>query len=88
MQEQLQALRERRPTTDSHLRMTPFQESNDIQDFLEAFEVIMGIQNVDRTECVLGLTLLLNGKARAVCTDIGTIMAYSGVKKAVLSHYT
>ena len=46
--------------------MTPFQESEDIQDFLEAFEGIMGIQNVDRTEWVLRLTPLLNGKARAV----------------------
>ena len=67
--------------------MTPFQESEDIQDFLEAFEGIMGIQNVDRTEWVLRLTPLLNGKARAVCTDLGTIMEYDGVKKAILSHY-
>ena len=34
MQEQLQALRERRSTTNSHLKMTSFQESEDIQDFL------------------------------------------------------
>ena len=36
--QQLEALRERKPTTDSLLRMTPFQENEDIQDFLEAFE--------------------------------------------------
>ena len=67
--------------------MTLFQESEDIHDFLEAFEVIMGIQNVDRTEWVLRLTPSLNGKARAVCTDLGTIMEYDGVKKVILSHY-
>ena len=65
--------------------MTPFQESEDIQDFLVAFEGIMGSQKVDRTELVLRLTPLLSGKARSVCTDLGTIMEYDGVKKAILS---
>ena len=41
MTQQLQALRKCQPTTDSHLEMTPFQESEDIQDFLEAFEGII-----------------------------------------------
>ena len=86
-QEHLQALRERRPTTNSHSKMTPFQESKDIQDFLEAFEGIMGIQNVDRTEWILRLTPLVNGKARAICTELGTMMEYNGVMKAILSHY-
>ena len=67
--------------------MIPFQESEDIQDFLEPFVGIMGIQNIDRAEWVLRLTPLLNGKARAVCTNLGTIMEYDGVKKASLSHY-
>ena len=67
--------------------MTPFQESEDIQDFLEAFDGIMGIQNINRAEWLLRLIPLLNGKARSICTDLGTIMEYNGVKKAILSHY-
>ena len=66
--------------------MTPFQESENIQDFLEAFEEIMGIQNIDRAEWVLRLSPLLNGKTQAVCTELGTIMECDGVKKAILSH--
>ena len=66
--------------------MTLFQENKDIQIFLEAFEGIMGIHNIDRAEWVLQITPLLNGKARAVCTAHGTIMDYDGVKKAILSH--
>ena len=71
---------------DSHLRMTQFQESEDIHDFIEAFEGIMGIQNVDSTEWVLRLTPLLNGKVWAVCTFLGTIVEYDEVKKVILSH--
>ena len=61
--------------------MTPFQENEDIQDFLEAFEGIMGIQEIDREEWVLWLTPLLKRKARAVCTNLGSTMEYDGVKK-------
>ena len=67
--------------------MTTFQESEDIQDFLEAFEGIMGIQDIDREEWVLRLTTLLKGKAQTVCTDLGTTMEYERVKKAILSYY-
>ena len=87
MQDQLQALRERKPTSDSHLRMTPFQENEDIQDFLEALEVIMGIQEIDKEEWVLLLTPLLKGKTRAVCTDLGGTIDYDGVKRVILSYY-
>ena len=87
MQEQLQALKERRPTTDSHLRMTPFQESEDIQDFVDGFEGIMGIQNIVRPDWVLRLTPLRNGKTWCVCTSLGSILKYDGMKKAILSHY-
>ena len=67
--------------------MTPYQENEDIQDFLEAFEGIMKIQNVKETEWVLRLTPLLNGKARAVCTNLGPSIDYKGVKGAILEHY-
>ena len=43
---------------------------------------------MDRTEWVLRLTPLLNGKARAVYTDLGTTTDYNGVKKAILSHFS
>ena len=67
--------------------MTSFQENEDIQDFLEAFEGIMGIQDIDREEWVLRLTPLLKGKAQAISTDLGNTMKYDGMKKAILSHY-
>ena len=68
--------------------MAPFEKSEDIQDFLEAFEGIMNIQKVDRVEWVLHLTPLLKGKARTVCIDVGSMMDYEGVKKAILSQYS
>ena len=67
--------------------MTPIRESEHIQDFLDAFDGIMGIQNIDRSEWLLRLTPLINGKARGVCTGQGSIMDYNGVKKEILSHY-
>ena len=39
------------------------------------------------TEWVLRLTPLLNGKARAVCTNLGPSINYKGVKGAILEHY-
>ena len=67
--------------------MTSFQESEDMQNFLETCEGIMGIQNIDKEEWVLRLTPSLKGKARTICTDHGTTMAYDRVKKAILSYY-
>ena len=85
--QQLEAMRQRKPTSNSHLRMTTFQENEDFQEFLEAFDGIMGIQEIGKKEWVLRLTPLLKGKDRAVCTDLGYTMDYDGVKKAILSHY-
>uniref|UniRef100_A0A1X7U952 Reverse transcriptase n=1 Tax=Amphimedon queenslandica TaxID=400682 RepID=A0A1X7U952_AMPQE len=70
-----------------HLKISPYQETEDIQDFIEAFEGIMKIQGVNRTNWILRLTPLLSGKARTVCTDLGTTTDYDGVKKAILEHY-
>ena len=39
----METLRERRPM--EHLKITPYEEGEDIQDFLEAFEGIMELQN-------------------------------------------
>ena len=65
-----------------------FEDDNeDIQDILEAFEAIMGIQEIDKEEWVLHLTPLLKGKVRAVCTDLGNTMEYDGVKEVILSHH-
>ena len=77
-----EALKER-----AHLKIAPYQEKEDTQDFLEAFEGIMGIQKVPRSEWVLRLTPLLNGKARAVCTDFGPTTDYREVRKAILEHH-
>ena len=46
--EQMGVMREvlktdRNTTNTAHLKMTPYQENEDIQDFLEAFEGIMKI---------------------------------------------
>ena len=83
----LSAIRDRRPSHESHLKITPLQETEDVQDFLDAFEGIMRLQHVEKTEWVLRLTPLLNGRARTVCTDLGTTADYDGVKKAILDHY-
>ena len=37
----LEAMRGRRPTVEPHITMAPFEESEDIQDFIEAFEGII-----------------------------------------------
>ena len=58
--------------------MTPYQENEDIQDFLEAFEGIMKIQEVKETEWVLRLTPLLNGKACAICTNLYRLQRSKG----------
>ena len=83
----LSVIRDRHPSHESHLKITPFQETEDVQDFLDAFEGIMRLQHVEKTEWVLRLTPLLNGRARTVCTDLGTTADYDGVKKAILDHY-
>ena len=84
----LEALKARRPTVEPQVHLAPFEENEDIQDFLEAFEGVMNIQEIDQKEWVLRLTPLLKGKARAVCTDVGAMLNYEGVKKAILSHYS
>ena len=38
----LSAIRDCHPSHESHLKITPFQETEDVQDFLDAFEVICG----------------------------------------------
>ena len=63
----METLKERRPT--EHLKVAAYEEGEDIQDFLEAFEGIMDLQDVPARDWVLWLTPLLKGKARAVCTD-------------------
>ena len=71
----------------SHLKIAPFEEKEDIQDFLDAFEGIMTIQEVGKAEWVLWLTPLLSGKARTVCTKLGPTVEYDGVKAAILEQY-
>ena len=78
----------RRRPNEAHFKITPFQEDEDIQDFLEAFEGIMRIQQVEEGQWVLRLTPLLRGKARAVCTDIEDPEDYKKVKEAILDHYS
>ena len=89
MQKQmLEAIKMSRPTVQPQVNIAPFDENEDIQDFLEAFEGVMNIQKIDMTEWVLRLTPLLKGKARTVCTDVGALKEYEGVKKAILSQYS
>ena len=81
--EQMGVMREvlktdRNTTNTAHLKMTPYQENEDIQDFLEAFEGIMKIQEVKETEWVLRLTPLLNGKACAICTNLYRLQRSKG----------
>ena len=84
----LEALKMRRPTGKPQVNMAPFEESEDIQDFREAFEGVINIQRIDQKEWVLRLTTLLNGKVRTVCSDVGAMMDNDGVKKAILSQYS
>ena len=37
---------------ESHLKIAPFQETENVQDFLDAFEGIMWLQHVDERECM------------------------------------
>ena len=90
--EQMEAMRaalkaDQDSTSAAHLKIAPYQEKEDIQDFLEAFEGIMKIQKVKETDWVLRLTPLLNGKARTVCTNLGPSTNYKGVKEAILDHH-
>jgi flagellar biosynthesis GTPase FlhF len=63
----LQGAIEVRKKAETHLKMEPYQEKEDIQDFLEAFEgIIMKIQETNKAEWVLRLTPLLNGKKLSV----------------------
>ena len=78
---------DRDSTSAVHLKIAPYQEKEDIQDLLEAFEGIMKIQKVKETDWVLRLTPLLNGKARTVCTNFGPSTNYKGVKEAILDHH-
>ena len=71
----------------SHLKIAPFEEKEDIQDFLDAFEGIMTIQEVGKAEWVLRLTPLLSGKACTVCIKLGPTVEYDGVKAAILEQY-
>ena len=43
---------DRDSTSAAHLKIAPYQEKEDIQDFLEAFEGIMKIQKVKETDWV------------------------------------
>ena len=52
----LEALKMRRPTVEPHVNMAPYEESEDIKDFIEAFERVMNIQKIDQKEWVLRLT--------------------------------
>ncbi len=90
--EQMRAMEEalqHRPTNnDKHFKMAPYQEKEDIQDFIDTFEGIMHLQEITKEEWVLRLTPLLSGKTRTVCTDIGPTMGYAAVKRAILDHYS
>ena len=70
-----------REKSSAHLKITSYQEKEDIQDFLKVFEGIVGIQKVKETELVLCLTPLLNGKARTVYTNLGPTTGSNGEKK-------
>lgn len=85
--ETMKELHKSREAANPHLKIAPYQELEDIQDFLEAFEGIISLQKVDQANWTLYLTLLLSGKARSVCTDLGSTAGYEGVKKAILEHY-
>ena len=50
--EQMEAMKEahkEQEKSSTHLKITPYQENEDIQYFLETFEGIMGIQEVKET---------------------------------------
>ena len=72
---------EDREKSNPHLKMAPYQETEDIQDLIEAFEGVMKIQ---KGKVVLQLTPLLSGKARTVG---GATVDYPGVKRTILEHY-
>lgn len=88
--EQMTAMREvlkDQEAASPHLKIAPYQDNEDIQDFLEAFEGIINIQKIATNSWVLRLTPLLSGRARTVCTDLGSASTYEEVKLEILKHY-
>ena len=81
----LEALKMHRPTVEPHVNMAPFEESEDIQDFIEAFERVMNIQKIDQKEWVLRLNTVIKGKST---NCLYRRRSHDGVKKAILSQYS
>ena len=50
---------------DSNLKIAPYQESENIQDFLEAFEGIMKLQKVKDADLVLRLNTTTQRKGQS-----------------------
>ena len=56
---------ERKPQVTT-LTIAPFNDTEDIQDFLDAFETTMQLQEIEEDQWRLQLAPLLQGRARLV----------------------
>lgn len=66
-----------RETASPDLIIATYHDTENIQDFLEAFEGIMNIHNIAINSWVE------KRRARTVCTDMGTFSTYEEVKMKI-----
>ena len=70
--------------TKTTLTITPFNDTEDICDFLDAFETTMQLQEIEGDRWRLQLAPLLQGRARAVYGRLKETTTYRELKGALL----
>ena len=66
------------------LMIAPFNDTEDIQDFLDAFETTMQLQEIEEDQWRLQLAPLLQGWARAMYGCLKELTTYRELKGALL----
>ena len=73
--------------TKTTLTITPFNDTEDIKNFLDAFEITMQLQEIEEDQWRLQLAPLLQGRARAVYGHLKELTTYRELKGALLKHF-
>ena len=76
-----------RPEVRPQLLITPYKDGKDVEGFLETFENMMWVQNIDEEQWVLQLIPLLEGKARAACAGLEYTEPYLDVRVETSREY-
>ena len=75
------------PVMSEKIRMTPYKDNEDIEDFLETFERTMELYDRTQDQWVKELVPLLQGKARAACATVDYSRGYDHVKEMILRRF-